>query len=250
MSAAQKNTSPNGMPFKAVSHSKTADKEALLAALKALEETEVLEAAEREAAERQRQTAERDADMALLQDYRAQLDLIGESLKYVTDKDEVADLIRARRKFEKGVYEIETKYGLRVQVISNEEPTPQKAGTNGYAITGIKIAVLLAACWLIVLFSGDWIIGKYPNAAVYNEVSFQKVLFAFSVFIGGVVSVIMAMSVFFPGVGKYFNPFNFNSLDFFEDFKTLTPWQRNLISLALFFALFLAYVLIASGKLD
>jgi hypothetical protein len=152
-------------------------------------------------------------------------------------------------KYQSDIQDIETKYGLNVQPTVDPEPVPM-ANSSAVLVTALKIASLIIACWAIVLYSGDWIVAKYPNAAIYNEVSFQKVLFGFSVFIGGFVSVIIALNVFFPGFGRYFNPFNHSALDFFDDFKTLTPWQRNAISLGLFFCLLFAFVLIAGGKLD
>ena len=215
-----------------------------------LELAQVEQAKKREEEKSSRLRKEIDADLALLEDYKANLSIIKESLEYVTDRNEVADLVKSRRKFQKGIDEIEAKLGLTAPHQIGEDSPPSVQPTNRFVLTAIKIALLVAACWLIVLYSGDWIVSKYPNAAIYNEVSFQKVLFAFSVFIGGVVSVIMSMYVFFPGIGKYFNPFNHNELDFFQDFQQLNSWQRNLVSLALFFTLLLAYVLIAGGKLD
>lgn len=116
--------------------------------------------------------------------------------------------------------------------------------------TVLKVVGLVMACLVIVLFSGTWILNKYPNAAIYNEVSFQKVLFGFAVFICAIGAVITALSVFFPGMAKYFNPFNTQKLDFYSDFKQLSEWQRTVISLALFSLLLLAFVLTVSGKLD
>lgn len=126
----------------------------------------------------------------------------------------------------------------------------QEISPKGVLATVLKITSVLALCGWAVLASGDWIEGKYPGAAIYNEVSFQKILFGFSVFVTGFVSVIMGMNAFFPGFGRYLNPFNHHGLDFFEDFKTLSEWQRNIISLALFAVLFLGFLWIATGKLD
>lgn len=223
-------------------------KEAILAELKAIEDAEKAEKERQELEQKAQIEREKAFDMQLLNEYKAEIDEVNEALRYVSAKDEVAELIRRRRKAELGAKEIETKYGINQtaqQLLP--EPTPQK---GDFIKTAWKIVALLLACWGIVLYSGDWIISKYPSAAVYNEVSFQKVLFGFSVFVGGVVSVVVILVMFFPGLGRYFNPFNHHSLDFFDDFKTLTPWQRNVVALVLFLGLLLSYVLIVAGKLD
>lgn len=159
--------------------------------------------------------------------------------------DEARKLSKQRTTLECVIAEIETKYGLNQDVAA----APIRKGVSVWP-TVAKIVLLLAACWGIVIYSGDWILDKYPNAAIYNDVSFQKVLFGFSVFIAGIASVIVALAVFFPGLGKYFNPFNQYEFDFFNDFQKLSEWQRNVIAIALFFCLLLAYVLTVSGKLD
>ena len=223
-------------------------KDAILAELKAIEDAEKAEKERQELEKKAQIEREKAFDMQLLNEYKTEVDEVNEALRYVSAKDEVAELIRRRRKAELGVKEIETKYGINQtaqQLLP--EPTPQK---GDFIKTAWKIVALLLACWGIVLYSGDWIISKYPSAAVYNEVSFQKVLFGFSVFVGGVVSVVVILVMFFPGLWRYFNPFNHHSLDFFDDFKTLTPWQRNVVALVLFLGLLLSYVLIVAGKLD
>lgn len=250
MAANNKATSPTEtfkvIPGDSVTTSRS--KDAILAELKAIEEQEQAERIRQEADARAKAQRERETDMQLLDEYKTMLEEATESLKYVSAKDEVADLIRRKRKAEFGIREIETKYGIGQPV---EEPQPEHAPKKGDFIkTAWKIAALLLACWGIVLYSGDWIMTKYPAAAVYNEVSFQKVLFGFSVFVGGVVSVVVILVMFFPGLARYFNPFNHHSLDFFDDFKTLSAWQRNVIALALFLGLLLAYVSIVGGKLD
>lgn len=131
-----------------------------------------------------------------------------------------------------------------------QDQEAEQTDSKAVLLTVAKIAVVLVACCVAVLYSGDWIDAKYPGAAIYNEVSFQKILFGFSVFITGFVCVIMGMNAFFPGFGKYLNPFNHHGLDFYEDFKQLNEWQRNCISLALFAVLFLGFLWIATGKLD
>lgn len=230
------------------SFSSSRTKESILAELKAIEDAEQAEK-ERQETERKLQIErERSFDMELLDGHRAVVDEVNEALQYVTAKDEVAELIRRRKKAELCVKEIETKYGInQLNGEVTSEFVPQK---GDFIKTAWKIAALLLACWGIVLYSGDWIVAKYPVAAVYNEVSFQKVLFGFSVFVGGVVSTVVILVMFFPGIGRYFNPFNGHSLDFFDDFKTLTAWQRNVVALVLFLGLLLAFVSIVSGKLD
>lgn len=159
--------------------------------------------------------------------------------------DDARNLGKQRTALHTSIAEIETKYGLYTDaqaMITEKQVTVWP--------TVAKIVALLAFCWGIVIYSGDWILDKYPNAAIYNDVSFQKVLFGFSVFIAGIASVIMSLAVFFPGLGKYFNPFNRYELDFFNDFQKLTPWQRNIIAIVLFSCLLLGFVLTVSGKLD
>ena len=157
-------------------------KEAILAELKAIEDAEKAEKERQELEQKAQIERERAFDTQLLSEYNAEVDEVNEALRYVSAKDEVAELIRRRRKAELGVREIETKYGINQ--IAQEllpEPTPQK---GDFIKTAWKIVALLLACWGIVLYSGDWIVSKYPSAAVYNEVSFQKVRFGFSVFSG------------------------------------------------------------------
>lgn len=216
-------------------------------------------------AENARAEAEKTRAAKLEQDRAFDLETLGnlkrevKKLEFVekgtVDPEKRADLYTKIASYQANIAEIEEKYGLNVPAaLPHSSPDiPNDTGSvmpSAVLITTLKIAALIAACWGIVLYSGDWIIAKYPNAAIYNEVSFQKVLFGFSVFIGGLVSAIIAFNVFFPGFGKYFNPFNHSSLDFYDDFQTLTPWQRNLIAIALFFCLLCSFVLIAGGKLD
>lgn len=188
-------------------------------------------------------------DLETLANLRKEVTKLEYIEKGTTDPDKREALYIKIMKYKADIEEIETEYGLNKQAEETREAA-ERPQSSAVLVTALKIASLLIVCWVIVLFSGDWIVAKYPNAAIYNEVSFQKVLFGFSVFIGGFVSVIIALNVFFPGFGRYFNPFNHNSLDFFEDFQTLSPWQRNLVSIALFFCLLFAFVLIAGGKLD
>lgn len=194
---------------------------------------------------------DRSYDMETLDNLRKEVAKLEFVEKGTHDPDRRGELYSKISKYKADIDEIELKYGLKP---TEENTVPamleETVSSTGILMTTLKIASLLIICWGIVLYSGDWIIAKYPNAAIYNEVSFQKVLFGFSVFIGAFVSVIIALNVFFPGFGKYFNPFNNNSLDFFDDFKTLSSWQRNVISLFLFFCLLFAFVLIAGGKLD
>jgi hypothetical protein len=254
MAASNTNRAAQGQPFivnrEGDAGDLSAKKRAMLEEIAAIEAAELREKQERELEERQRRQTEQAIDMQTLDECRAQLVEVEESLKYVTTKEDVGELLRTKRKLQKGISEIETKYAMNqpVEAVSLEPvPAPHK---GKFWETAWQIVALLVVCWGIVLYSGDWIVSKYPNAAVYNEVSFQKVLFAFSVYVGGVVAVICILTIFFPGLGKYFNPFNHGDLDFFDDFKTLNAWQRNVISLLLFFCLLLAYVFIVAGKLD
>lgn len=209
------------------------------------------EKARAEAEQSRQAKLERDksADLETLENLRrevSKLEFVAQGTSDPTKREEIyVKLIKYRF----GIQEIEEKYGFNVPEIP-EQSVIKPPNSSAVLVTALKIAVLIVACWGIVLYSGDFIVSKYPNAAIYNEVSFQKVLFGFSVFIGGFVSVIIALNVFFPGFGKYFNPFNHSALDFFDDFKQLNSWQRNLIALGLFFCLLFAFVLIAGGKLD
>lgn len=188
-------------------------------------------------------------DFATLESLRKEVLKLEFVEKGTTDPEKREALFLKIMKYKADILEIETEYGLN-QKKEVQIEAAVRAQSSAVFLTALKISLLLIVCWVIVLFSGDWIVAKYPNAAIYNEVSFQKVMFGFSVFIGGFVSVIIALNVFFPGFGRYFNPFNHNSLDFFDDFQNLNPWQRNLVSIALFFCLLFAFVLIAGGKLD
>jgi len=204
------------------------------------------------ASEDARLSQERDGDMKKLFATREEL----RKLENVTklsgklDLDQALKLTEKRDELLSEIEAIETKYGIAQPTQAAEElPVKMVAQTTVWP-TVAKIVGLLLFCWGIVLYSGDWILEKYPNAAIYNDVSFQKVLFAFSVFIAGISTVIVSLTVFFPGFGKYFNPFNRDNLDFYNDFKSLSEWQRNIISIVLFSILLLAFVLIVGGKLD
>lgn len=217
---------------------------------KAAEMIAQAKAAKQQAEENRRAKLEQNRanDLETLANLRKEVTKLEFVEKGTTDPEKREALFMRVVKYKADIAELEEKYNLN-QTTFDAEPI-ETPNSSAVLVTTLKIASLIAACWGIVLYSGDWIIDKYPNAAIYNEVSFQKVLFGFSVFIGGFVSVIIALNVFFPGFGKYFNPFNHSTLDFFDDFKILTPWQRNLIAIALFFCLLFAFVLIAGGKLD
>lgn len=204
------------------------------------------------AAEEDRLKKDRESSLQYLENYRNELNELDEVMKLAgkLGLDEARKLSKQRTVLEQNIVAIEKKLGFNQMSAEPEisEEKPKQAPTVWPTVS--KILGLLFACWAIVIYSGDWILEKYPNAAIYNDVSFQKVLFGFSVFIAAIASVILALSVFFPGLSKYFNPFNRDQLDFFNDFQSLSPWQRNIISAALFTALLLAFVLTVSGKLD
>lgn len=217
--------------------------EKLLADAKAIREkqSQVLQAA---------QVKEKEDDLKLLALHKEDLKQIDEDLKYPGLSLAEVNLTNKKRfQVLHDISEIERKYGLVENVIDLvSEPVKGPKITAWPTIS--KIVGLLIICWAIVFGSGEWILEAYPNAAVYNVISFQKVLFAFSVFFAGIAASVVAQYVFFPGIGKYMNPFNREQLDFFNDFKKLSEWQRTAISLALFFILFLGFVLTVSGKLD
>lgn len=194
------------------------------------------------------------ANQELLKHHRSDLEELEELLSY-SDKmtqDELKKNLRTKKDIEKDIDRLETILGLSAVPELQSQPAELEAPKEVVSKwpTIAKILALVFGCWTIVSFSGDFILDKYPNAAIYNDVSFQKVLFAFSVFIFSFAAVIAALAVFFPGISKYFNPFNRDQLDFFQDFKSLDQWQRTIISVALFSAVLFSFVLLVSGKLD
>jgi hypothetical protein len=201
-------------------------------------------------AERSRLQLEKDADMNRLETYQTEYRAGQEILKnaHKLDLEKALELQKHQEQFEKLIAGIEKKYGINQ--ITEQDQITHKEKSSSIWPTVSGIVALLFVCWGSVVYSGNWILDRYPGAAIYNAVSFQKVIFGFSVFIAEVAGAIIAISIFFPGIGKYFNPFNRDQLDFFTDFKQLSQWQRTLISLLLFFALLLAFVLTVSGKLD
>lgn len=171
----------------------------------------------------------------------------------MSGKLDLADLTKLQDEKENilsDINTIETKYGI-AQALAEPEPVAVKTEKPVTKMqTILKVIGLVVVIWAIIFGSGDLIMEYYPNAAVYNVVSFQKVLFAFSVFMAGLACVVAGLTIFFPGMARYFNPFDRDSLDFFNDFKILTEWHRVIISVVLFSALLFAFVLLASGKLD
>ncbi len=235
-------------PFSGVLHPKTPEE--LDIEIAQMQQTRDALRARRETTEAQRVLEQQNADLQRLYELRKGLKELDEAIK-ISGKLELSEAVKLAKQRTITIEEIEAleqKYGYDAEQ-SDPEFSVLKSATSVWP-TVAKIVLLLFACWGIVVYSGNYILDKYPGAAIYNAVSFQKVLFGFSVFIAEIVGVIVALSMFFPGLGKYFNPFNRDQLDFFTDFKNLSEWQRNVISLSLFFALLLAFVLTVSGKLD
>lgn len=202
-------------------------------------------------AEANRVLQEQNDDLKRLFELRKGLKELDEAIK-ISGKLELSDAVKLAKQRTVTIEEItalENKYGYDVEQDGNGL-TELKGSAKSVWPTVAKIALLLFVCWGIVVQSEYYILAKYPGAATYNVVSFQKVLFGFSVFNAAIVAVIIAFSMFIPGVGRYFNPFNRDELDFFTDFKNLTEWQRNIIALSLFAVLLLSFVLTVSGKLD
>lgn len=195
---------------------------------------------------------ERQTDMNLLEKHRADLKR-AENLLKMSGKLDLADLTKLQDEKESilnDINAIETRYGI-AQALADPEPAAVKTEKPVTKMqTILKVSGLVVVIWAIIFGSGDLIMEFYPNAAVYNVVSFQKVLFAFSVFMAGLACVVAGLTIFFPGMAKYFNPFNRDQLDFFNDFKILSEWHRVLISVVLFSVLLFAFVFLASGKLD
>lgn len=215
-----------------------------------------MQAEARELRERQknadlnRAQQEKEADMRHLREFREVLRKLDGAVNLSTkmDIDQALELTERRDKILEQIAEVEARYGIGN--VTEQDKIMEEKSHRSIWPTVWGIIALLVACWGSVVYSGNWILDRYPGAAIYNAVSFQKVVFGFSVFIAEVAGAIIATCIFFPGIGKYFNPFNRDQLDFFTDFKQLTQWQRTLISLLLFFALLLAFVLTVSGKLD
>ncbi|GLU54443.1 hypothetical protein Dfri01_39040 [Dyadobacter frigoris] len=195
---------------------------------------------------------EKQNDMNLLEKHRADLKrTVG--LLTLPGKLDLADLTKLQDEKDsilEDIHEIEVKYGIAQLVADPEQSVVKSEKSVTKMQTVLKVIGLVVVIWAIIFGSGDLIMEYYPNAAVYNVVSFQKVLFAFSVFMAGIACVVAGLTIFFPGHAKYFNPFNRDSLDFFNDFKSLSEWHRVLISVVLFSSLFFAFVMIVSGKLD
>lgn len=195
---------------------------------------------------------EKQTDLNLLEKHRADLKRT-ENLLKMSGKLDLADLTKLQDEKENilsDINTIETKYGI-AQSLADPQPVAVKTEKPVTKMqTILKVIGLVVVIWAIIFGSGDLIMEYYPNAAVYNVVSFQKVLFAFSVFMAGLACVVAGLTIFFPGMARYFNPFDRDSLDFFNDFKILTEWHRVIISVVLFSALLFAFVLLASGKLD
>ncbi|MCE7039002.1 hypothetical protein [Dyadobacter sp. CY312] len=221
---------------------------------KRLLETVQAQRAEKYRQDQERQERKKASDLEELNVLRFELDNLDEAAKLAGNLSlsDAKKLSGQRTELLHKISKIESEY--QITQTGFEEAQQVKAEKKTQAghlrATVLKVGGIISMCGIFVLFSGNWILGKYPNAAIYNEVSFQKVLFGFAVFICAVAAVIAALSVFFPGIAKYFNPFNSKQLDFYDDFTTLSAWQRNIISLALFSLLLLAFVMTVSGKLD
>lgn len=208
--------------------------------------------------EKEKAESDRQMNEELLKHNHSDLEEIIEQLNY-SDRltsDELKKTLRTKKDILSEINRLESVLGLNTMPEFSATTQPQaqdfekpEAVLSKWP-TIAKILALVFGCWTIVSFSGDFILDKYPNAAIYNDVSFQKVLFAFSVFIFSFAAVIVSLAVFFPGISKYFNPFNRDQLDFFQDFKSLDQWQRTIISVALFAAVLFSFVLLVSGKLD
>jgi hypothetical protein len=218
------------------------------------------EAEQSKAVEAQKQR-ERQEKVRILEKMRKDLNRAERRLAFLRDAKPISadDILTLETDLENAIENVADLKGeivLLTEQLGLVEAPPValvgKSSTNwaGLSWAVVKILVLLAACSVIVLYSGEWILRKYPNAAIYNEVSFQKVLFGVSVFFTGIVTSIVAMSLFVPQLAKYMNPFINNEPDFFKDFKTSLPWQRSFFAILFFVAFFLAFVLIVSGKMD
>ena len=226
------------------------------------EEIELKITALKEKANLARQKQKEVNDAALAKEKQVDMDILAklksdlkqsESLLALPGKLSLDDLKKVQNEnavYIEAIRVIEEKYGI-AQLAADPEKSAIKSDKPVTKMqTILKVSGLVVLIWAIIFGSGDLIMEYYPNAAVYNVVSFQKVLFAFSVFMAGLACVVAGLTIFFPGMAKYFSPFNRAQLDFFNDFKTLSEWHRVLISVVLFSALLFAFVFLASGKLD
>ena len=217
---------------------------------------------DRQAQEREeRAKLDRQNQLELLKDNQKDLAELEETLAY-SEKlpvDELKKLVRTKKEILNSIKRLEDSLGVTQQIQEHKDDAADldlvmknaKPAVNSSKWPTIaKVLMLIFVCSAIVLVSGDFILDKYPNAAIYNDVSFQKVLFAFSVFIFIQAGVIISLWVFIPGIGKYFNPFNSYQLDFYQDFKELSTWQRTCIAVAIYSVLLYSFVSLASGKLD
>lgn len=238
------------VPFKGVILNSETPEEIDRKAQELQEAAKALREKQRNAAQNRLQM-EKETDMRHLREFKETLRKIDNVVNYTgkMDLDQAFELTERRDKILTQIADIEAKYGID-QVTEQDVIMEREKRSSSIWPTVAGIIALLVVCWGSVVYSGNWILDRYPGAAIYNAVSFQKVIFGFSVFIAEVAGAIIATAIFFPGLGKYFNPFNRDQLDFFTDFKQLSAWQRNIISLFLFFALLLAFVLTVSGKLD
>lgn len=191
---------------------------------------------------------QKEKDLKILQMLRIDLRELDENLKLSgrMTLQEVTEVNKTRKQILDDISGLEIKLGLNSV---NADPESESTIKSVWP-TVAKILALIIGCFGIVLYSGDFILDKYPNAATYNEVSFQKILFGFAVFIAAIGSAMIALSFVLPVISKYFSPFNRNNLDFSNDFQNLSPWQRTLISAVFFVAFLFAFVLTVSGKLD
>jgi hypothetical protein len=227
--------------------------EALEARARELREEEAQKVREKQRLENEAFNRQRTEDLSRLDALNAEWDLLEESIK-LAGKLSLAEsniVIARKRELRKELDAIEEKYGLNTSSVLGEAVARVREEKSSSTLpTVLKVLAAVFFCSCAVLFSGDWIVARNPNAAVYNEVSFQKVIFGFAVFFCAIGVAIASLGVFIPVLARYCNPFKSKKLDFETDFQTLTPWQRTILALASFFALLLGFILIASGKLD
>jgi hypothetical protein len=180
-----------------------------------------------------------------------------------TSTDEIEN-IQAERDLTAAALEQSQNEIKRLMALLGIETEPETSTTKEKPLevwqmvfAGLKIALLLPLSFYLVLWAADYITVKYgSNGAdsqqvnVYNEISFQKILFCISVFFTSIIAVITALSLFVPTVARYMNPFSNLPNTFKSEFQNITPWQRNIISVVFIGLFLLALAMMVSGKID
>ena len=170
---------------------------------------------------------------------------------------DIASLESDLEEAELGIKNLETEIwnltealGIKATVVEKKSRITQykTPAQVGFAIS--KIVLTVVTLYFAVIKFGVEISEKYPNVAIYNEVNYQKVLFAISVLFTGLGISVISLSLGIPQIAKYLNPFSDDSQTFTNDFPNLTIWQKSIVSVLLFSLFFMAFIFLVLGKLD